>query len=66
MQMPDKDKCPAIAAGVFIAPTAVIIGEAEIAEGADIWYGAVLRGDLAPIDIGAKTNSGQLYDSHRC
>lgn len=56
MQIPYKDKCPTIAAGVFIAPTAVIIGDVEIAEGASIWYGAVLRGDLAPIRIGANTN----------
>jgi len=56
MQIPYKGKYPTIAAGVFIAPTAVIIGDVEIAEGASIWYGTVLRGDLAPIRIGANTN----------
>jgi carbonic anhydrase/acetyltransferase-like protein (isoleucine patch superfamily) len=56
MQIPYKDKYPTIATGVFIAPTAVIIGDVEIAEGANIWYGTVLRGDLAPIRIGANTN----------
>ena len=56
MNIPYKDKYPAIAPGVFIAPTAVIIGDVKIAEGANIWYGAVLRGDLAPIHIGANTN----------
>ena len=56
MQIPYKDKHPVIAAGVFIAPTAVIIGDVKIAEGASIWYGTVLRGDLAPIRIGAETN----------
>ena len=56
MLIPYKDKFPRIAPGVFIAPTATIIGDVEIAEGANIWYGTVLRGDLAPIRIGADTN----------
>ncbi len=56
MLLPYKDKQPIVAPDVFIAPTAVIIGDVEIAEGASIWYGAVLRGDLAPIRIGANTN----------
>ncbi len=56
MLIPYKDKYPTIADGVFIAPTAVIIGDVEIASGANIWYGTVVRGDLAPIRIGANTN----------
>ena len=56
MILPYKDKCPRIAAGAFIAPTATIIGDVDIADGASIWYGTVLRGDLAPIRIGADTN----------
>ncbi len=56
MQIPYKGKYPVLATDVFVAPTAVIIGDVEIAEGANIWYGTVLRGDLAPIRIGANTN----------
>jgi len=56
MILPYKDKSPRIAAGTFIAPTATIIGDVQIAGGANIWYGTVLRGDLAPIRIGADTN----------
>jgi carbonic anhydrase/acetyltransferase-like protein (isoleucine patch superfamily) len=56
MILPYKDKYPVIAANAFIAPTATIIGDVEIASGANIWYGTVLRGDLAPIRIGADTN----------
>ncbi len=51
-----NQKYPHIAASAFIAATATIIGDVQIAEGANIWYGAVLRGDLAPIRIGANTN----------
>ena len=47
---------PRIGADVYIAPTAVVIGDVEIMDGASIWYGAVVRGDLAPIRIGRDTN----------
>lgn len=47
---------PHIDATAFIAPTAVIIGQVEIGEGASIWYGAVLRGDNGRIVIGRGSN----------
>jgi len=47
---------PTIGDNVFIAPTAVIIGDVTIGDGASIWFNAVLRGDMAPIHIGANTN----------
>jgi carbonic anhydrase/acetyltransferase-like protein (isoleucine patch superfamily) len=47
---------PRIEENVFVAPTAVVIGDVEISEGASIWYGAVLRGDMEAIRIGADTN----------
>lgn len=40
----------------FIAPGAAVLGDVTIGEDASIWYGAVVRGDLAPIVIGARTN----------
>lgn len=51
-----QGKAPVIGPGVFIAPNAVVIGDVTIGKGASIWYGAVVRGDLAPITIGAFTN----------
>ena len=50
------EKKPRIGNNVFIAPTAVIVGDVEIRDRASIWYGAVLRGDMAPIFIGENTN----------
>ena len=47
---------PRIADDAFIAPTAVIVGDVTIESGANIWFGAVLRGDTAPIRIGARSN----------
>lgn len=49
-------KKPRIAASAFIAPDAVIIGDVEIGEDASVFYGAVLRGDVNAIRIGARTN----------
>ncbi|MET3288931.1 UNVERIFIED_CONTAM: carbonic anhydrase/acetyltransferase-like protein (isoleucine patch superfamily) [Brevibacillus sp. OAP136] len=49
-------KTPEIAEGVFIAPTACIIGDVTIEEGSSIWFGAVLRGDVGPIRIGKHTS----------
>jgi carbonic anhydrase/acetyltransferase-like protein (isoleucine patch superfamily) len=47
---------PRIGSNVYIAPTAVIIGDVEIMDGASVWYGAVIRADLASIRIGRDTN----------
>src|SRR3954466_13256511 len=47
---------PKIAPDAFIAETAVVIGDVEIAAAASIWYGCVLRGDSNRIRIGARTN----------
>ena len=54
--LPYKGIWPTIAEDVFIAPGAVIIGAVTIYEGASIWYNAVVRGDVAPIVIGRRTN----------
>jgi carbonic anhydrase/acetyltransferase-like protein (isoleucine patch superfamily) len=41
---------------VFVADTAAITGAVELADDVSIWYGAVLRGDVGKIRIGARTN----------
>ncbi len=46
-----KGKKPKIAKSAFVAETAVIIGDVTIEEDANIWFGAVLRADMAPIVI---------------
>lgn len=40
----------------FVAPSAVVCGDVELGAGCSVWHGAVLRGDLAPITVGACTN----------
>ncbi|MBI1763949.1 MAG: gamma carbonic anhydrase family protein [Acidobacteria bacterium] len=49
-------KRPQIGQNVFIAPTAAIIGNVIIGDGASIWYGVVLRGDEGRIEIGRGSN----------
>jgi carbonic anhydrase/acetyltransferase-like protein (isoleucine patch superfamily) len=47
---------PVIAEGVYIAPTAVLIGDVHVGSGASIWFGAVLRGDSGRIVIGERVS----------
>ncbi len=56
MIMPYKGKTPRIGHNVYIAPTAVLIGDVDIGDNASVWFGAVLRGDLARISVGENSN----------
>jgi len=49
-------KRPVIGRGVFLAETCAVIGDVEIGEETSIWYGTVIRGDVMPIRIGARTS----------
>jgi carbonic anhydrase/acetyltransferase-like protein (isoleucine patch superfamily) len=54
--IPYKGKMPKIDPTVFIAPTAVVIGDVEIGENSSVWFNAVIRGDVYYIRIGNNTN----------
>lgn len=47
---------PDISQAAFVAANATVMGQVTAAAGSSIWYGAVIRGDLAAIQIGAYTN----------
>ncbi|MBW8795015.1 MAG: gamma carbonic anhydrase family protein [Streptomyces sp.] len=47
---------PKIEADVFVAPTASVIGDVTLKAGASVWYGAVIRGDVETITVGARAN----------
>ena len=49
-------QAPEIAADVFVADGARVIGRVRLGEGVGIWFGAVLRGDNEWMAIGAGTN----------
>ncbi|QBF25450.1 gamma carbonic anhydrase family protein [Pseudomonas tructae] len=40
----------------WVAPTAILIGKVRLQAGANVWFGAVLRGDNELIDIGENSN----------
>jgi carbonic anhydrase/acetyltransferase-like protein (isoleucine patch superfamily) len=56
MLMTYQGKHPLIGRNVYIAPTAVIIGDVTIGDDTSIWFNAVLRGDMEPLTIGARTS----------
>jgi len=47
---------PQIGANALVCASAAVIGDVSLGEDASVWYGAVLRGDIAKIVIGARTN----------
>src|SRR5262245_55837946 len=59
-----RGQAPKIAESAFVADNAVIVGDVELAEGASVWYGAVLRGDVGWIRIGARSNVQDLVCIH--
>jgi len=50
------EKRPSMANDVFVAPSASVIGDVNIADASSVWYGAVVRGDVNPVLIGGHTN----------
>ncbi|MCE9593188.1 MAG: gamma carbonic anhydrase family protein [Planctomycetes bacterium] len=53
---PHGGVAPRFGERVFLAPTAVVIGDVELGDRVSIWYGAVLRGDVHSIRVGADSN----------
>ena len=47
---------PDLSRAAFVAANATVIGNVEVADGASIWYGAVIRGDVERIVVGKTTN----------
>ncbi len=61
---PFRDRQPQFAADVFVDPSAVIIGDVVLEEGVNVWPGAVLRGDVERIHLGAHTSFQDNSVSH--
>jgi carbonic anhydrase/acetyltransferase-like protein (isoleucine patch superfamily) len=54
--LPWEGVAPVFGERVFIAPNATLIGDVAIGDDAGIWFGAILRGDVKEIRVGARTN----------
>ena len=53
---PFAGSCPVVGTDVFLAETCAVIGDVTIGDQSSIWYGTVVRGDVMPIRIGARTS----------
>lgn len=49
-------KQPVLGVGVYLASTAVVLGDVTLGDHASVWFGAVLRGDIHRISVGAYSN----------
>ncbi len=45
------------AAMIYVAPSAVLVGDVAVADGASVWHGAVLRGDFDAVVVGRDSNA---------
>jgi carbonic anhydrase/acetyltransferase-like protein (isoleucine patch superfamily) len=54
--LPYRDVRPAVAERAFIADNATLVGDVTVGDETSVWYGTVIRGDVMPIRIGARTS----------
>ncbi|HYP46492.1 MAG TPA: gamma carbonic anhydrase family protein [Propionibacteriaceae bacterium] len=54
--LPFEGEFPSIDDSAWLAPTATVIGQASIEAQASVFYGAVVRADMAAIRLGAGSN----------
>lgn len=59
-----QEHTPQIAESAYVAPGAMVLGRVVLAPHASVWFNCVLRGDLAPIEIGAGSNIQDLTTIH--
>jgi carbonic anhydrase/acetyltransferase-like protein (isoleucine patch superfamily) len=55
---------PNLGDDVFIAEGAKVIGQVHLGDEVNVWYNAVIRGDVEPIRIGPRTNIQDLTMIH--
>lgn len=61
---PFGGKAPQLHDTVFAADGAVVVGDVQIGEHSSLWFGAVVRGDVHHVRIGARTNVQDLSVIH--
>lgn len=57
-------KSPELGTGAWVADTAQVIGDVQLADNASVWFGAVIRGDTETIRIGRNSNIQDLSVLH--
>lgn len=61
---PQRDRMRRVPGGAFAAENAILTGELHLGRDVGVWFGCVLRGDDAPLTIGARTNVQDLTMIH--
>ena len=51
-----QNKQPQLGRNVYVSENAIVIGDVTLGDEVNIWFGAVLRGDMHYIKIGNRTN----------
>lgn len=51
-----EGKKPRLGSNVFLAPNTAVIGDVKLGDNVSIWFGSVLRGDIARIEVGDGSN----------
>ena len=54
--LPIRGHAPQLDAESWVAPNATVIGQVTLGARASVWYGATLRAEFEPIEIGAGSN----------
>jgi carbonic anhydrase/acetyltransferase-like protein (isoleucine patch superfamily) len=54
--LPIRGHTPQLHDESWVAPNATVVGRVKLAAGASVWYGAILRAEFEPIEIGAGSN----------
>ena len=49
-------RAPVLGADVYISETAAVVGDVTLGDGASVWFGASLRGDVHWIEVGPGSN----------
>src|SRR5690349_19376259 len=62
--VPFEGVWPALGRDVFLAPSSTLVGKIVIGDESSVWFGAVLRGDVGSITVGARTNIQDLTMVH--
>lgn len=53
---PFQGQWPRLAPDAWVAPGARVVGDVRVGAGSSIWYNVVVRGDVMPVRVGARTN----------
>ncbi len=59
-----KGMTPKVPASCFIEESAQLVGDVVLGEDCSVWFNTVIRGDVNPIRIGARTNVQDLTMIH--